>query len=44
MNFEIIKGDMSIKIINDKGDYIDLDIPNKEGWIMLNKFLEESKK
>lgn len=43
MNFEIIKGNMSIRIINDKGDYIDLDFTNKEGWNNLNKFLEDSK-
>lgn len=44
MEFEIIKEDRSIKIINDKGDFIDLDFPNDEAWKQIAKFLEESKK
>lgn len=42
MSFEIIKEDKSIKIINEKGDYISLDFPNTESWILIKNFLEDS--
>jgi len=44
MNFEIIQEDKSIKIINEKGDYIDLDFPNEESWKLISKFLEDSER
>jgi hypothetical protein len=44
MSFEIIpnKQTLSIKIFNEKGDYIDVDFPNKNGFRMMVKFLEET--
>jgi len=44
MSFEIqsFSKIRAIRIINEKGDYIDLDLPNKDAFEQVKKFLEDS--